>query len=180
MLCSLYLTGSIYETWNVGTLSWKTHTHTYGYTQTDTRIKCALLVCRMDERSFFTRPRLKGRLAFEMIQPREFREFQSNFSYISAFLQRSAASICSSASPTPSHLYLFQGPPRPGPFMLIAVASAGDSKGTNTKDNMKSLEKKKEKTRNYFTEFPWFSSYTWESFIKRSCLSFYWWKAWKI
>lgn len=26
--------------------------------------------------------------------------------------------------------------------MLIAVASAGDSKGTNTKDNMKSLEKK--------------------------------------
>lgn len=40
-----------------------TDTHT-----ADERTKCASLVCGMDERSFFTRPRLKGRLAFEMIQ----------------------------------------------------------------------------------------------------------------
>lgn len=47
-------------------------TGTYKHKHTDTdrggRTKCASLVCVMDERSFFTRPRLKGRLTFEMIQ----------------------------------------------------------------------------------------------------------------
>lgn len=45
-----------------------TDTHTPTHTISAERTKCASLVCGMDERSFFTRPRLKGRLAFEMIQ----------------------------------------------------------------------------------------------------------------
>lgn len=43
-------------------------TQTHRHRQWDGRTKCASLVCVMDERSFFTRPRLKGRLTFEMIQ----------------------------------------------------------------------------------------------------------------